>query len=74
MHIADLGDGQPVKIARQTSDRQNEAANAKLIELSHRNGGQTKIEERRRRGESDSQKLPPAQCSARIRWSQIEIA
>jgi hypothetical protein len=59
MQIADLGDGQPVKIARQTSDRQNEAANAKLLELAHGNRGQTKVEERWRRGEGDSEKLPP---------------
>src|SRR2546429_2966414 len=45
MQIADLGDGQPLKIARQTSDRQNEAANAKLLELAHCDGSQTKVEE-----------------------------
>src|SRR5882762_8043954 len=74
MHITDLGDGQPVKIARQTSDRQNEAANAKLLELAHGNGGQTKVEERWCRGEGDSEKLPPAQCSACIRGSRITEA
>src|SRR4029077_7772807 len=74
MQIADLGNGQPVKIARQTGDRQNEAANAKLLELAHGNRGQTKVEQRWRRGEGDSEKLPPTQCSARIRGSRITEA
>src|SRR6202030_3517917 len=74
MQIADLGDGEPVKIARQTSDRQNETANAKLIELAHGNGGQTKVEERWRRCEGDSEKLPPTQCSACIGGSRITEA
>src|SRR5205807_3498390 len=52
----------------------NEAANAKLLELAHGNRGQTKVEERWRRGEGDSEKLPPTQCSARIRGSQITEA
>src|SRR6478736_2505368 len=74
MQIADLGDGQPVKIARQTSDRQNESANPKLLELSHGNSGQTKVEERWRRGEGDSEELPPIQCSACIGGSGITEA
>src|SRR3977135_1694795 len=74
MHIADLGDSQSVKIAGQTADRQNEAANAKLIELAHGNGGQTKVEERWRRREGDSEKLPPTQCPTCVRGSQITEA
>src|SRR5437016_12763010 len=74
MQIADLGDGQPVKIARQTSDRQNEAANPKLPELAHGNRGQTKVEERWRRGEGDSEKLLSIQCSAGIGGSRITEA
>src|SRR5436190_21083605 len=74
MQVADLGNGQPVKIARQTSDRQNEAANAKLLELAHGNRGQTKVEERWRRGEGDSEKLPPNQCSAGMCGSRIAEA
>src|SRR5437868_11277292 len=74
MQIADLGDGQPVEIARQTSDRQNEAANPKLLELAHGNRGQTKVQERWRRGEGDSEKLPPTKCSACIGGSRITEA
>src|SRR6478609_5517841 len=70
MQIADLGNCQSVKIGRQIHDRQNETANAKLIELAHGNRGQTKVEERRRRREGASEKLPPIQCSARSRITQ----
>src|SRR5438045_9460880 len=70
MQIADLANGQTVKITRQTSDRQNEAANPKLLELAHGKRGQTKVEERWRRGEGDSEKLPSIQCSAGIGGSR----
>src|SRR4029077_13669377 len=36
--------------------------------------GQTKVEERWRRGEGDSEKLPPTQCSARVRGRRITEA
>src|SRR5204862_4977184 len=68
MHVTNLRNGRAVQLARQSRNRNNEAAHAKAIELAHGNAAESERKERRSESGGKAEKLPTAPRSVFVRW------
>ena len=57
MHVTHLRDGEPIQFLWQIDNRQNKAPDTNIVELSHRDSGETESENRRQHRSSKAEEL-----------------
>ena len=57
MHVTHLRDGEPIQFLWQIDNRQNKASDTNIVQLSHRDAGETESENRRQHRSSKAEEL-----------------